>query len=98
MKVYDFRTIHDVYTVNELEAALRTRYDDGRNCFSLAPESHDYPLMLILAAGDLAYVHYDHPEDVTNGAVVPPFDRATGAAKGFFVTQELPKSLTWDEL
>jgi immunity protein Imm1 of predicted polymorphic toxin system len=39
----------------------------------------------------------EEPEEVPNNAVVP-FSDALAAAKDFFTTQELPRSVDWFEL
>jgi|SRR5215471_5291929 len=58
MIVEDYDSEHDVATPDELEAALRKRFEGGINSFWLSHGPDEHPKLAILVKEDLASVHY----------------------------------------
>ena len=62
MRIQDYDTVWDVTAPAEIEAALRTRHEGGRNAFWLTHGSNNSPAIYTMVMGDLAYVLY-FPKD-----------------------------------
>lgn len=63
MKVTDFSGEHGVQSIAELEQRLAVRFNDEENGFVLAPDSSEFPQLVIQVKGNLAVIHYFRGDD-----------------------------------
>lgn len=58
MRAQDFKAVHEVRNIEELERILATRYENGLNGFWLSHGLEKYPVISLLVKDDLATLHY----------------------------------------
>ena len=63
MIVIDFSGEHSVQSVAELEQRLAVRFNDEENGFILAPDSSEFPQLLIQVKGRFSVIHYFRDDD-----------------------------------
>lgn len=58
MRVYDFKGLHSVKDVRDLEAVLSARNADNFNSFELSHADEDYPALMLPVNDDLVAIRY----------------------------------------